>query len=160
LHVAGVERVIRLGTAGAMVPELRSGDIVIADAAVRDDGVTQQLLPPEYPASATPELVCALIEGARIAEVPARRGLVWTRASFYPGLLPLPTVALVAAGVIAIEMELSALLVHGAARGYERAGILVIDGISADDAPYDPHKPEVAEGIDRATAIALTVLIA
>jgi uridine phosphorylase len=159
LHAGGTTRVIRLGTAGAMTPDLRAGDLVIADAAVRDDGVTQQMLPPEYPAFATPELVLALAAAAVSRGATARRGLAWTRALFHPGLLPLPTSIYVASGVSALEMELSALYVHAAARGYERAGLLVIDGVSADDAPYDPHTPAVRDAVGRAAEVALDALI-
>lgn len=51
---AGVRTFLRFGTAGAMKPGIGDGDLVIAEAAVRDDGVTQQLLPPEYPAVSSP----------------------------------------------------------------------------------------------------------
>jgi uridine phosphorylase len=159
LHVAGVRRIIRLGTAGAMSPDLRAGDAVIAEAAVRDDGVTQQMLPPEYPAFATPELVLALEAAAVLRGVPARRSIAWTRALFHPGLLPLPTSIYTASGVTALEMELSALYVHGAARGYQRAGLLVVDGVSADDAPYDPHTAAVRDGVGAAAAVALDALV-
>ncbi|MCU1688162.1 MAG: udp, partial [Jatrophihabitantaceae bacterium] len=83
----------------------------------------------------------------------------WTRALFHPGLLPLPTSIYAASGVIALEMELSALFVHAAARGYQRAGLLVIDGVSADDAPYNPHTPEVRDSVGRAAEVALDALI-
>lgn len=85
---AGVRTFLRFGTAGAMKPGIGDGDLVIAEAAVRDDGVTQQLLPPEYPAVAAPEAVLALQRAAREADAPHHRGIVWTRAAFQPGLLP------------------------------------------------------------------------
>ena len=160
LHTGGARRIIRLGTAGAMVPDLRAGDLVIAEAAVRDDGVTAQMLPPEYPAYATPELVLALAAAGAARGAAVRRSLAWTRALFHPGLLPLPTAIYAASGVIALEMELSALYVHGAARGYERAGLLVVDGVSADDAPYDPHTPAVRDAVGVAAAVALDALVA
>lgn len=64
---AGVRTFLRFGTAGAMKPGIGDGDLVIAEAAVRDDGVTQQLLPPEYPAVSAPEAVLALQRAAREA---------------------------------------------------------------------------------------------
>lgn len=85
---AGVRTFLRFGTAGAMRPGIGDGDLVIAEAAVRDDGVTQQLLPPEYPAVSSPEAVLALQRAAREAGAPHHRGIVWTRAAFQPGLLP------------------------------------------------------------------------
>jgi uridine phosphorylase len=159
---AGVGTVLRLGTAGAMQPGVGDGDLVIAEACVRDDGVTQQLVPPEYPAVASPEAVLALVAAARERQAPHHRGLVWTRAAFYPGLLPVPMPAYVRAGVLAIEMELSALLVLGSLRGLTTGGVLVIDGVAADElvetTGYDPHRDVVAAGVDRGIEVALDAL--
>lgn len=155
---AGARTLVRLGTAGAMAPGLRAGDVVVAEATVREDGVTDQLVPPAYPAYSTPEVVLALADAARARGLTAHRGIVWTRALFYPGLVPLPTDAYVQAKVVAIEMELSALLVLASTRGCRSGGILVIDGASADDEPYDPHREPVAQGVARATDVALDAL--
>jgi uridine phosphorylase len=161
---AGVCTVIRFGTAGAMQRGVADGDLVIAEAAVRDDGVTGQLVPPEYPAVASAEVVLALTDAARRRAVPHHRGLVWTRAAFYPALVELPMRAYVTAGVLAIEMELSALLVAGALRGLTCGGVLVVDGAAADDLAtttgYDPHRDVVAAGVDRGIAVALDALTA
>ncbi len=160
---AGVGTVLRLGTAGAMQPGIADGDLVVAVGCVRDDGVTQQLVPPEFPAVCSPEAVLALTEAARRREAPYHRGLVWTRAAFYPGLLPVPMPAYVAAGVLAIEMELSALLVHGSLTGITTGGVLVVDGVAADElretTGYDPHREVVAAGVERAMDVALDALV-
>ncbi|MGE7388390.1 nucleoside phosphorylase [Streptomyces sp. NPDC004126] len=161
---AGVRTLIRLGTAGAIRSGIADGDLVIAEGAVRDDGVTAQLLPPEYPAVAAPEAVLALARAAREASsAPHHRGIVWTRAAFQPGLLPVPEYG--KAGVAAIEMELSALLVTASLRGLTAGGVLVVDGTNADDlvdveatGGYDPHRQVVADGVGRAATVALEAL--
>ncbi|OIJ66337.1 nucleoside phosphorylase [Streptomyces mangrovisoli] len=160
---AGVRTFVRFGTAGAMRPGIADGDLVIAEAAVRDDGVTQQLLPPEYPAYAAPEAVFALQRAAREAGVPHHRGVVWTRAAFQPGLIPLTSYT--GAGLAAIEMELSALLVTASLRGLVAGGIVVVDGANADDlvdeeatGGYDPHREVVAAGVERGAVVALEAL--
>ncbi|MGH4030738.1 nucleoside phosphorylase [Actinomycetota bacterium Odt1-20B] len=162
---AGVRTFVRLGTAGAIRSGIRDGDLVIADAAVRDDGVTQQLIPAEYPAVATPEAVLALQRAARSAAAPYHRGVVWTRAAFQPGFLPLPGEAYERAGVAAIEMELSALFVLASTRRLTAGGALVVDGANADDlvdeaatGGYDPHRDVVADGVARAARITLDAL--
>jgi uridine phosphorylase len=159
---AGVRTIIRLGTAGAIRPGIGDGDLVIAEAAVRDDGVTQQLLPPEYPAFATPEAVLALQRAAVAAGAPHHRGVVWTRAAFQPGFIPLPGEAYTRAGIAAIEMELSALLVLASTRGLVAGGILVIDGANADElvdvestGGYDPHRDVVATGVALGSRVTL-----
>ncbi|MGY1502056.1 nucleoside phosphorylase [Streptomyces sp. QTS52] len=163
---AGVRTFLRFGTAGAMKPGIGDGDLVIAEAAIRDDGVTQQLLPPEYPAVSSPEAVLALQRAARAAGAPHHRGIVWTRAAFQPGLLPLFSYE--GAGLAAIEMELSALLVTASLRGLVAGGVVVIDGANADElvdetAPlstgrYDPHREIVAEGVERGAVVSLEAL--
>lgn len=155
---AGVTTLLRLGTAGAMQPQLRTGDLVVADAAVREDGVTDQLLPTAYPAVCAPEVVLALVDAATRSGHRWHRGLVWTRAAFYPGHVPVATDAYTASNVIAIEMELSALLVLASSRGLQAGGLLVIDGVSADDQPYDPHTEETRSGVERSIEVALSAL--
>ncbi|WP_240802994.1 nucleoside phosphorylase [Streptomyces sp. A1499] len=168
LAAAGVHTFVRLGTAGAIRAGIRDGDLVIADAAVRDDGVSRQLIPAEYPAFAAPEAVIALQRAARAADAPYHRGVVWTRAAFQPGFLPLPGEAYARAGVAAIEMELSALYVFASTHGLTAGGALVVDGANADElvddeAPlssggYDPHRDVVAAGVDRGARVALDAL--
>ncbi|WP_210574837.1 nucleoside phosphorylase [Streptomyces sp. GESEQ-4] len=160
---AGVHTLLRFGTAGAMKPGIGDGDLVIAEAAVRDDGVTHQLLPPEYPAVSSPEAVFALQRAAREAGAPHHRGIVWTRAAFQPGLLPLFPYG--GAGLSAIEMELSALLVTASLRGLVAGGVLVVDGANADElvdeqgtGGYDPHRKVVAAGVERGAVVSLEAL--
>ncbi|MCQ8835994.1 nucleoside phosphorylase [Streptomyces antimycoticus] len=161
---AGVSTILRLGTAGAMRAGIQDGSLVIAEAAIRDDGVTQQLMPPEYPAFAAPEAVLALQQAAKEAGAQHHRGVVWTRAAFQPGWLELPG-AYARTGVTAIEMELSALLVLASARGLVAGGALVVDGANADElvdieatGGYDPHRKVVADGVARGVRVALDAL--
>jgi uridine phosphorylase len=116
------------------------------------------MVPSTYPAAATPEVVLALEDGCRASGARWHRGLVWTKSLFYPGVLEPPRDLYIRAGVIALEMELSALLVLGGLLGLRTGGILVVDGnptrrASAFD--YDPHRPVVDEGVERSIAAAL-----
>ncbi|POH67001.1 purine-nucleoside phosphorylase [Cryobacterium zongtaii] len=161
---AGVDTIIRLGTAGALLRGIGDGDLIIAESCVRDDGVTHQLVPESYPAAANPEVVIALAEAARRHDAPHHRGIVWTRAAFYPGIIDLNQAGYVKLGVLAIEMELSALLVLASTRGVRAGGGLVIDGATADDlvdtTGYDPHRTVVADGVSRGISVTLDALVA
>jgi uridine phosphorylase len=161
---AGVDTVLRLGTAGAMLRGIGDGDLIIAESCVRDDGVTHQLVPESYPAAATPEAVVALATAARERDVPHHRGVVWSRAAFHPGIVDLKQAGYITLGVLAIEMELSALLVLASTRGVRAGGVLVIDGAIADDvvdaAGYDPDRGVVADGVARGTLVTLDALVA
>jgi uridine phosphorylase len=96
--------------------------------------------------------------------VPHHRGVVWSRAAFYPGIVDLKQAGYVKLGVLAIEMELSALLVLASTRGVRAGGGLVIDGANADDlvdgAGYDPDRGVVADGVERGTRVTLDALVA
>jgi uridine phosphorylase len=160
---AGVDTVIRLGTAGALLRGIGDGDLIIAESCVRDDGVTHQLVPATYPAAATPEVVIALAAAAQRRAAPHHRGVVWSRAAVRSGIIDLNQAGYGTLGVLAIEMELSALLVLASTRGVRAGGSLVIDGSNADDtvggsAP-DPHREAVADGITRATLVSLDALV-
>jgi uridine phosphorylase len=161
---AGIDTVIRLGTAGALLRGIADGDLIIAESCVRDDGVTHQLVPESYPAAATPEVVLALAAAARQRGATHHRGVVWTRAAFTPGVVDLGQAGYVKLGVLAIEMELAALLVVASTRGVRAGGGLVIDGATADDlvdgAGYDPQRTVVEDGVERGTLVALDALVA
>ena len=164
LAEAGVHTFVRFGTAGSLRTDVVDGDLVIAEAAIRDDGVTQQLVHPEYPAFATPEAVLTLTAAATAHQARAHRGVVWTRAAFSPMVRELPMRDYLAAGVIAIEMELATLLVFAALKGLRAGGVLVIDGNATvdntDPTSYDPHRQVVIDAVARGSAVALDALVA
>ncbi|WP_022885374.1 nucleoside phosphorylase [Glaciibacter superstes] len=161
---AGVNTLIRLGTAGSLQRGINDGNLIIAESCVRDDGVTHQLVPESYPAASAAELVIALAQAAGEEEAPHHRGVVWTRAAFYPGVIDLGLTGYVELGVLAIEMELSALLVLASTRGVRAAGAVVIDGSAADElvetTGYDPHRSVVADGVSRGITVSLNALVA
>lgn len=117
----GAETLIRVGTTGALREEIRPGDLVINEAAVRFDGTSQLYARPEFPAAASYEVTLALVEAAERLGVRYHVGVGATAASFYTGqgrpsfrgylpafaetLLP----ELQAAGVLNLEMEAATL---------------------------------------------------
>ncbi len=143
---AGATRLIRAGTAGGLQPHVNDGDLVIAAAAIRDDGVTKGLVPAEYPAVADHELVAAL-SGSAPADRPAHLGTVLTSDVFYPGsVLGSNLRQWQRAGAIAVEMECAALFVIASLHGVSAAAILAIDGnpLTSDDTGMDSYQPDRA----------------
>lgn len=157
LAQAGSKTIIRVGTCGGLAPEVEDGDLVIATGTVREDGVSDQLVPVSYPALSTPEVVIALQESAQAVGHAWHRGIVWTKAMFFPGVVESGYAAYVKAGVIAVEMELSALLVMAGLRGVRAGGILVSDGnpVKEPDAEYNPHRDIVEEAVGKSIEVAL-----
>jgi len=71
----GARRFIRVGTAGSLQPaQIRVGDVVIATAAVRDEGTSRHYAPIEFPAVAAPEVVQALQAAAGELDAEKARG--------------------------------------------------------------------------------------
>lgn len=163
---AGASRMVRAGTAGGMQPGVRDGAVVVGTAAVRDEGVTPRLVPLGFPAAADPDLTRALVDAAADCGVPVHTGVVLTSDTFYPLPVLGDELALWArAGCVAVEMELSVLLVLGALHGFEAGGVFAIDGnplAAADTAMsgYDPDRDVVARAVDAALTTALRALVA
>lgn len=157
LVMAGSRTIIRVGTCGGLTDAIEDGDLIIATGGVREDGVTDQLVPLAYPALSTPEVVVALQQSAQATGHTWHRGIIWTKALFFPGVMPTAAEAYLKAGVIAVEMELTALLVMAGVRGIRAGGILVSDGNAAsnENKEYNPHRSVVEEGVGKSIEVAL-----
>ncbi|MCL4848132.1 MAG: uridine phosphorylase [Acidobacteria bacterium] len=81
----GVRTFIRVGTTGAIQPDIDVGDVVVTTGAVRLDGASTHYAPIEYPAVAHHEVVTALVAAAETAGVRARCGVSCSTDTFYPG---------------------------------------------------------------------------
>jgi len=81
----GANTFIRVGTTGAIQPEIKVGDLVISTAAVRLDGTSRQYVRYEYPATAHYEVLMALIEAAENLGVRYHVGITASTDSFYTG---------------------------------------------------------------------------
>lgn len=158
---AGVRRIVRAGTAGGLQSDVADGDLVIAIGAVRDEGTSVRLVPPEYPAVAEASIVAALAD-ALGGKPGVHRGVVLTSDLFYPMPMLGSSLRLWAgAGVVAVEMELSVLLVLAGLRGVAAGGVFAIDGnpvASSDMTEYSPHRDIVRDAADAAVRAGLTAL--
>jgi len=81
----GVKTFIRVGSCGAIAPEVHPGDVIITSGSVRLDGASLQYAPIEYPAVAHHEIVAALAEAARTLKIRHHVGVTVSTATFYPG---------------------------------------------------------------------------
>jgi uridine phosphorylase len=81
----GIRTFLRVGTTGAIQPDVDVGTVVITTGAVRLDGASVQYAPIEFPAVADYAMVAALVDTAREAGVPYRTGVSCSTDTFYPG---------------------------------------------------------------------------
>lgn len=124
----GVTRAIRVGTCGALQPGFAHGDLIVAEAALAEDG-TSRGLGAAGTVAADPGLVGAL-RGA--AGDDAVVGAVATTDLFYD---PDPARASrwTEAGALAVEMEAAAVLQVAARRGIPAAVLLAVSDTFGPD---------------------------
>lgn len=129
----GVDTVIRVGSCGAIQPEMDVGDLVITTGAVRQEGTSAEYVRTDYPATADGEVVSALVAAAERLGYDYHTGITMSADSFYagqgrPGFDGFEAAgseelvtALQDANVTNIEMEASAILTIASIYGL-RAG--------------------------------------
>ena len=115
----GADTFVRVGTCGGMQQDVKSGDVVIANAAIRMEGTSKEYAPIEYPAVADHEVLFALIESAKQSGIPYHVGVSQCKDAFYgqhnPELMPVSYElenkweAWLRMGALASEMESAAL---------------------------------------------------
>jgi uridine phosphorylase len=162
LITAGARRIIRVGTCGGLQPDIESGHLVIAAAAVQNTGYGREMAPPGYPAAANSQLTVALQESAANNDHPYSCGLVLTRDAFYGGVAAaeVPNYQVMSqANVLAVEMECAALFIVGRLRKVHTAAILAVDGnVLQGPENMDSYKPQreiVTRAVEAAIFIAL-----
>ena len=157
----GAEEIIRIGTAGSLNLSIEDGDIVIAKAAIREDGLTEQLVKKEYPAVADLDLTKNLLTAANeLTDNQVQSGIILTVGAFYPEVEPLPNNYYSEARALAVEMEASVLFLIASLHGVAASGIFAIDGIAIDfDADsYNPHREKVDQAIENSIKIGLEAI--
>lgn len=140
----GADTFIRVGTSGGIQANIKTGEVAIVTAAIRDEGTTRQYLPIEFPAIADIDVVLALKEGAMRANIPYRLGISQSKDSFYGETEPLrmPVAdelmarwkAWTMGGAICSEMEAAALFIIASIHRKRAGGVMLMAG-GTDHAP-------------------------
>ncbi len=81
----GSDTFIRVGTTGSLRRDIEIGDLIITHSAIRFDGTSRSYIYPEYPASASYEVVLALVEAAESLGARYHVGITASTDSFYVG---------------------------------------------------------------------------
>ena len=153
-----MRRAIRVGTCGGIGRGIRTGDLVVATAACPADGATRTYLHGEgYAPAADFELTRAVVDAAAAAGIEARTGLVASVDVFYN-----PDADYAQRwrdrGVLAFEMEASALFYLAARAGVRAACALTVsDVLSEEVTTEESYLPleELDRAIDRMIDVAL-----
>jgi len=145
LIAIGADTLIRVGTAGSIAKDLHTGDLVVARAAVRDEGTSGAYVPPIFPAIADHAVVSSLMAAAAASGYRYRAGVVRSADSFYSDIAPesmayqpTPLSVWQRAGVLASEMEAAALFVVSSLRSARAGAIMAV--VNATEVPVETGK--------------------
>lgn len=143
----GVKEFISIGTAGAIAPDLKIGDLVGCDRAIRDEGTSHHYLPIgrySYPT-----------DGGRFAKKFSRIGTTWTLDAFFRHTKE-EIAAYQKEGVLTVEMEASALFAVAQMRNVQIGAAFAISDLLYGE-EWDPQfrKEPVEKGLDRLLELAM-----
>ena len=155
----GAEQLIRVGTAGGIAPGIRTGDLVIALSACPVDGATRTYLHGDpYAPTADFALTHALYHAAQEAAIPVWVGPIASVDVFYN---PDPdyTTKWRKRGVLAFEMEASALFYLAARAGVQAACMLTVSDVMSEEVTSEESylsPDELAAAVDKMIEVTLT----
>ena len=134
----GADTFIRVGTSGHIQEDIKSGELAIITAAIRDEGTSRQYMPIEFPAIADIDLVLALQASAKKTGAKYRTGITQSKDSFYgqhePERMGVAKDLLERwrawqlGGALCSEMEASALFVIASMLRVRAGGVMMVHG--------------------------------
>ncbi|HDZ89532.1 MAG: nucleoside phosphorylase [Deltaproteobacteria bacterium] len=125
LIVLGVKRILVLGWCGSLQPHLKIGALVIPESALSEEGTSQHYPLTRGKPVSDPDLNRAIETSLKGRGLGFTRGRLWTTDAIYRET-PEKVVGYRKRGVLAVEMEFSALLTVAAFRSVSLAGLLVV----------------------------------
>ena len=120
----GVENLIRIGSCGALQPQVKIGDLVLVSGAVRDDGASKAYIEPIFPAVPNSDLLFACVFAAKGRNVRYHTGIASSHDSFYTDREVEIDAYWSKRGVLGADMETAALYTIGHLRGLRTMSIL------------------------------------
>ncbi len=164
LIAIGADTFIRIGTSGGMQPGIRTGDVAIVNAAIRDEGTTLHYMPVEFPAVADIDVVLALRTAAQKVGIPYHVGPTQSKDSFYgeiePERMPVDSrlisrwKAWLAGGAVCSEMEAAAIFIIASIHRKRAGGVMLM--ASMDESVEETiEEKEAFFDIDRAIRVGI-----
>ena len=123
LIAMGARRVVVAGGAGALVPSLTLGHVVVPTAAVRDEGTSHHYAPASRLIEPTPDAIEAITRTLEGNGVPFVTGTTWTTDALYRETRG-KVQRRVAEGCLTVEMEAAAFFAVARFRGISLGQIL------------------------------------
>ncbi len=125
LIAMGGKRILMLGWCGSLQPSLRIGDLIIPGFAISEEGTSQHYPTLEKNPPSDESLNGRLETALRNQKTPFTKGGIWTTDAIYRET-PEKVKAYQKQNILAVEMEVSALLAVAAFRAVQMAALLVV----------------------------------
>jgi purine-nucleoside phosphorylase len=155
LVMLGLKSAVRVGTCGALDPDLRLGEIVLASEAIAADGTGRTLAANGGRSIADPDLNAALAAAA----APQRIGPIVSTDLFYDRTSPEPERAWRSQGALAVEMEAATLLALGRHHDVSVACLLIVSDVFPQPGVRERiEDAALLEAAERAGAAAVAAL--
>jgi DeoD family purine-nucleoside phosphorylase len=155
----GVKRFLRIGSCGALQPDLRLGDLLVAISAVPADSTAAHLVGEPHAPTADWELVHGAVHAAKHLGRPVRVGPVVSSDLFYnPDDGQYRRWA--DRGILAVEMEAAVLFTLGALRRRQAGCLLTVSDVAVDGDFVRITDEELQAAVDQMTALALVTATA
>ncbi len=156
LIALGIRRVITVGTAAALRPDLPPGTVIVPQQAHRDEGTSHHYLPPGRTVAASPQLAGALRSNLDHMGCPVLSGPTWTTDALYRETAE-EVRAYASQGVLTADMEAAGVLAVAEHRDVAAAvGLVVADSLVRRTPRLD--YPDTTSGLRRTLAAAVTTL--
>jgi purine-nucleoside phosphorylase len=151
----GVKRLLRVGTCGGLQPDQSLGDLIVALTAVPADATAAHLVDGEpHCPTASWELIHEAVHVAKATDETLRVGPIVSSDLFYnPDGGQYQRWS--RRGILAVEMEASALFTVGALRGVLTGCLLTVSDIVVEGEFVRISDDELRAAVDRVTLIAL-----
>ena len=155
LAAMGARRMILMTWGGILQTDLQPGDIVVCDAAIRDDGASHHYLAHAKSIQADQNLVNELADAIRGRGAQCTVGKTWTTDAPYRETRE-EILQYQAEGVKTVEMESAGLFTVGQVRGIQTASVVVgMDSLAS----LEWKTPERLDGISRSLEVVYAAAI-
>ena len=159
LIALGVKKFITIGSAGSLQKNIKAGDLVICDKAIRDEGTSYHYLRASKYAGASPKLVANIKKALADHKLRYTVGTTWTIDAPYRETID-EVKRYQKEGVATVEMEVSALFAVAKCRKVDMGALLTISD-SLADLKWAPkfHSKRTTKGLETIYKVALSALL-
>lgn len=128
----GITKFVNLGSAGGLQKNMKIGDLIVCDRAIRDEGTSYHYLPDEKYADASEELTANLCEVIKKKGIPFVKGSSWTIDALYRETIE-ELQQYREEGVLTVEMEAAALFAVGTYRNVSVSSVFTVSDLLTED---------------------------